>query len=256
MESDMKSSYYLIFISLLLLAGCSSYGDASAQSQSNGMAVAKAAFDSAQYEKAERLYLALLSSDASLEEAQLMLARTRYQQDKKQAARDGLQQLLDRAGKQAPEAANYLGKFLLDDGRTEEAATAYRQGLALPELTPLARARLSNGLGVASLRQGAFAKGRALFEAAVAAAPDEPDYRGNLALGWLMEGNRVAARQAFEPLLHYQSLPPLVEMNYALLLLAEGNEPQARLILSRFLSASQLEHDIRLLKAQLRGQSV
>ncbi|MFM4758556.1 tetratricopeptide repeat protein [Aeromonas veronii] len=256
MESDMKSSYYLIFISLLLLAGCSSHGDASAQSQSNGMAVAKAAFDSAQYEKAERLYLALLSSDASLEEAQLMLARTSYQQDKKQAARDGLQQLLDRAGQQAPEAANYLGKFLLDDGRTEEAATAYRQGLALPELTPLARARLSNGLGVASLRQGAFAKGRALFEAAVAAAPDEPDYRGNLALGWLMEGNRVAARQAFEPLLHYQSLPPQVEMNYALLLLAEGNEPQARLILSRFLSASQLEHDIRLLKAQLRGQSV
>lgn len=82
MESDMKSSYYLIFISLLLLAGCSSHGDASAQSQSNGMAVAKAAFDSAQYEKAERLYLALLSSDASLGEAQLMLARTRYQQDK------------------------------------------------------------------------------------------------------------------------------------------------------------------------------
>lgn len=240
MESDMKSSYYLIFISLLLLAGCSSHGDASAQSQSNGMAVAKAAFDSAQYEKAERLYL----------------ARTRYQQDKKQAARDGLQQMLDRAGKQAPEAANYLGKFLLDDGRTEQAATAYRQGLALPELTPLARARLSNGLGVASLRQGAFAKGRALFEAAVTAAPDEPDYRGNLALGWLMEGNRVAARQAFEPLLHYQSLPPQVEMNYALLLLAEGNEPQARLILLRFLSASQLEHDIRLLKAQLRGLSV
>lgn len=42
MESNMKSSYYLIFISLFLLAGCSSHGDASAQSQSNGMAVAKA----------------------------------------------------------------------------------------------------------------------------------------------------------------------------------------------------------------------
>lgn len=247
--------HHLLLLALLGLAGCSNHGDTRQQSQSNGMAVAKAAFDSAQYDKAERLYQALLVDDASLEEAQLMLARTRYQQDKKQAARDGLQQLLDKGGKQGAQAAHYLGKFLLDDGLTAEAARVYQQGLALGGLGLDERARLSNGLGVASLQQGAFGKGRQQFEVAVAAAPDEPDYRANLALGWLMEGNKVAARQAFEPLLHYQSLPPRVEMNYVLLLLAEGNESQARLILSRFLSASQLEHDIGLLKAQLgRGQ--
>lgn len=101
----------VLLLALLGLAACSNHGDTRQQSQSNGMAVAKAAFDSAQYDKAERLYQALLADDATLEEAQLMLARTRYQQDKKQAARDGLQQLLDKGASRRLRPLTILASF-------------------------------------------------------------------------------------------------------------------------------------------------
>jgi hypothetical protein len=52
-------------------------------------------------------------------------------------------------------------------------------------------------------------------------------------------------------LLAYQQLPQQVELNFALLLLAEGNEDQARALLARHLPASEVERDLSLLNARL-----
>ncbi|WP_304622554.1 tetratricopeptide repeat protein [Photobacterium sp. WH24] len=273
-----NSRYVWIALAALALSACSRHADTvSAKAQTNAMVVAQTAFDSHQYVKAETLYRKMLDTSAPsgergqqnpratpfFQQALLMLARSQYQQDKKQAARDTLQQLLEMQGELAPEAAYYLGKFSLDDGRVERAQAAYHQGLALQGLTATQEAKLRNGLGVVLLNQNSYVQGRAAFSRAVTLAPDDAYYRANLALGWLMDGEVRAAREVFAPLLHYQQLPPRVEMNYALLLLAEGQEQQARLILSRFMSPTQVDHDIRRLSARfeqiqllpLQGQS-
>ncbi|KDM90069.1 tetratricopeptide repeat protein [Photobacterium galatheae] len=254
----MRNSRYLwIALAALALSACSSHADkVAANTQTNAMVVAQTAFDSHQYAKAETLFHQLLAqavaTDQPLpEQAMLMLARSQFRQDKKQAARNTLQQLLERRGPTAPEAAYYLGKFSLDDGKAEQAQAAYRQGLALDGLTGPDEARLLNGLGVSLLNQNSYAQGREAFARALTLAPDEATYRANLALGWLMDGHVATARTVFAPLLHYQHLPPRVEMNYALLLLAEGQMQQARLILSRYLSPTQVDHDIRQLAERL-----
>ncbi|MDO6708214.1 tetratricopeptide repeat protein [Photobacterium sp. 1_MG-2023] len=252
-----NSRHLWIALAALALSACSSHADkVAANTQTNAMVVAQTAFDSHQYAKAETLFRQLVDQAATAaqplpEQALLMLARSQFQQDKKQAARNTLQQLLDMRGSKAAEAADYLGKFSLDDGKTDQAQAAYRQGLALDGLTGAEEARLLNGLGVSLLNQNSYAQGREAFERAVVLAPDEASYRSNLALGWLMDGQITKARTVFAPLLHYQQLPPRVEMNYALLLLAEGQEQQARLILSRYLSPTQVDHDIRQLADRL-----
>lgn len=243
------SSLWIIMI--LLVGGCAQTERSAALSRQDTLVIAKAAFDAQQYQKAKVLFEQVLQQDPSVGDAALMLARTEYQLDQKQAAKTRLQSLIDERNSQTPHAAYYLGKFLLDDGDNHTALQVYRNGLLYQPLTLNQQALLHNGYGVALMGNSDFLLAQQQFIAAIQAAPDVADYRANLALAWLMQGKLTQARQEFTPLLSYKNLPPHVEMNYALLLLAENNDLEAKVILSRHLSPSQVENDIYHLKSQL-----
>lgn len=245
------SSWAMCF---LLLSGCASTQQKKDQYNiDNNAALAQAAFDYAQYDKATVLYETLIQAAPERGEFQVMLARSLYQQDKKKASQKILQRLL--AQGKSTDAALYLGKYLLRDGRVKEAVAVYQQGLQIAALQGLSAdplAALHNGLGVAWLSEEQFEKGKSEFLAAMLLNPDEANYRSNLALCWLLSGDIKQAREVFTPLLSYQKLPAQVEMNFALLLLAENKEQQARKVLSRYLSSSQIDQDINHLKQGLK----
>ena len=243
--------YSLWVIVILLVGGCAQTNRSAELSRKDTLVIAQAAFDAQQYQKAKVLFEQVLQEDPSLGDAALMLARVEYQLDQKQAAKNRLQFLIDDQNKQTPEAAYYLGKFLLDDGDNSNALKVYRNGLLYGPLTLDQQALLHNGYGVALMGERDFNLAQQQFIAAIHLAPDVADYRANLALAWLMQGKLTQARKEFSPLLSYKNLPPHVEMNYALLLLAENNDIEAKIILSRYLSPAQVENDMFHLKSQL-----
>ncbi|WP_070968893.1 tetratricopeptide repeat protein [Vibrio sonorensis] len=232
-----------------VLIGCASQQKVNAHTENNEKVLAEAAFNYGQFAKAEEQYLRLLAQSPNKLEYQLMLARSQYNQDKKEAAIAKLQHVVLSDDPVAAQASMYLGRYLLSADRVEESITVYELGLSKAILKQT-KAQIHNGLGIALLASN-LPKARRELSQAVQLAPDNPHYRSNLALSFLQDNKLKQAREAFQPLLSYQHLPVQVELNFALLLLAEGNENQARALLARHLPASEVERDLTLLKDRL-----
>ncbi|MCE2596748.1 tetratricopeptide repeat protein [Motilimonas cestriensis] len=246
------SLQWIIGLGLLLLAGCSQTANNNAVKEvENNLAMAQAAFDYAQFDRALSLLEKTIEQQPDHQMARLMLARTLYQLDQKQAAQKQLRRLLDSEGSEAAQAAYYLGQFQLKADDSASAIKTYSQGLqwATPQSGLIGQ--LHNGLAVAQLNQQAFDVAVEHFNLALASDPDSATFRSNLALCWLMQGDLERAKSTFSPLLNYQQLSQRVEMNWALLLLAQGKEQQAKHILAKYLTREQLQHDLVQLKAGL-----
>lgn len=237
-----------LFICILML-GCATPNKVKNQTESNTSVLALAAFNYGQFAKAEQQYRKLIESSPDELEFQLMLARSQYNQDKKEAAISKLKEIVAVNNPIAAEASIYLGRYLLAADRVPEAIAVYELGQPKAE-SELIKAQLHNGLGIALLGRE-LTRARTELSKAVVLAPDNPHYRSNLALSYLQDNQLSLARETFEPLLAYQQLPTQVELNFALLLLAEGDENQARALLTRHLPASEVERDLTLLKSRL-----
>ncbi|WP_104400219.1 tetratricopeptide repeat protein [Vibrio penaeicida] len=239
-----------IYLCLMLL-GCATPQKVKKQTENNEKVLAEASFNYGQFAKAEEQYLRLLSASPDKLEYQLMLARSQYNQDKKEAAIAKLKHVTLAEDPMAAQASMYLGRYLLAAARVPEAIAVYELGVSKANNSRI-KAQLHNGLGIALLEFD-LERARSELTQAVALAPDNPHYRSNLALSYLQDNQLAKARQTFEPLLAYQQLPIQVELNFALLLLAEGNEDQARALLTRHLPASEVERDLSILKGRLNG---
>ncbi|MCF7364204.1 MULTISPECIES: tetratricopeptide repeat protein [Vibrio] len=248
MNGHVLRMWALIFVSSLLV-GCATPGKVKKQTESNNRVLAEAAFNYAQYDKAEAQYLALLELSPENLHYQMMLGRSQYHQDKKQTAIAKLRYVCASDDAIAAESCVYLGRFLLTEGRESEAVAAYQLGVSKAKDTHV-KAQLHNGLGVALLANHPK-QARSELEHAILLSPDEPYFRSNLAVSYLHNNQVKKAREVFSPLLAYQQLPLQVELNFALLLLAEGNENEARALLSRHLPASEVERDIEILISRL-----
>ncbi|MBD1556167.1 pilus assembly protein TadD [Vibrio sp. S9_S30] len=239
----------LLGIMVVLLTACTSTRDHAEEKKShNYQAMAEAAFNYSQYDRAEHFYVLLTEEQPDDAHYQVMLARSLYLQDKKQAAIARLQKMAyERA---SSEAALYLGKYHLKGGDYVEGEKAYRSGLSnLGEQSkPSIEGALHNGLGAALVSQRQFKEGVGHFEKATQIEPDNATYRSNLSLAWLTNGETEKAREVFTPLLSYKNLSPRVEMNFALILLAENREEEARNILARHMTKNQVDKDIAKLK--------
>lgn len=232
-----------------LLIGCATPSKVKKQTESNTKALAEAAFNYGQYDKAEAQYFALLESSPDNLQYQMMLGRSQYHQDKKETAIAKLRYVCASDDAISAESCVYLGRFLLNEGRVPEAVAVYQLGVSKAENTYV-QAQLHNGLGVALLATQP-AQARTELERAILLSPDEPFFRSNLAVSYLHQDQVEKAREVFSPLLAYQQLPLQVELNFALLLLAEGNENDARALLARHLPASEVERDIAILSSRI-----
>lgn len=232
-----------------LLFGCATASKVKKQTEDNTQALAEAAFNYGQYSKAEQQYLKLLELSPNNLKYQMMLARSQYRQDKKETAMAKLRYVCAQPEAISAQACIYLGRYLLSNGRVTEAIEAYRLGL-LKASEAQVEAQLHNGLGIALLDSDAQ-QARTALQQAILLSPDNPHFRSNLAISYLHDNQVEKARTTFSPLLAYQQLPQQVELNFALLLLAEGNEDQARALLARHLPASEVERDLSLLNARL-----
>ncbi|WP_052125125.1 MULTISPECIES: tetratricopeptide repeat protein [Vibrio] len=233
----------------ILIFGCATPSKVKDQTESNASVLALAAFNYGQFAKAEQQYRKLVELSPDKLEFQLMLARSQYNQDKKEAAIAKLKRIANADDPVAAEASIYLGRYLLAADRVPEAIAVYELGQTKVKSENV-QAQLHNGLGIALLGRE-LTRARTELSQAVSLAPDNPHYRSNLALSYLQDNQLTLARETFEPLLAYQQLPPQVELNFALLLLAEGDENQARALLMRHLPASEVERDLTLLKSRL-----
>ncbi len=237
-----------------LLIGCATPSKVKKQTESNTKALAEAAFNYGQYDKAEAQYFALLESSPDNLQYQMMLGRSQYHQDKKETAIAKLRYVCASDNAISAESCVYLGRFLLNEGRVPEAVAVYQLGVSKAEHSYLpnsyVQAQLHNGLGVALLATQP-AQARTELERAILLSPDEPFFRSNLAVSYLHQDQVAKAREVFSPLLAYQQLPLQVELNFALLLLAEGNENDARALLARHLPASEVERDIAILSSRI-----
>ncbi len=232
-----------------LLFGCATASKVKKQTEDNTQALAEAAFNYGQYGKAEQQYLKLLELSPNNLKYQMMLARSQYRQDKKETAMAKLRYVCAQPEAISAQACMYLGRYLLSNGRVTEATEAYRLGLPKAD-EPQVEAQLHNGLGIALLDSDSQ-QARTALQQAILLSPDNPHFRSNLAISYLHDNQLEKARTTFSPLLAYQQLPQQVELNFALLLLAEGNEDQARALLARHLPASEVERDLSLLNARL-----
>lgn len=232
-----------------LIFGCATASKVKKQTEDNTQALAEAAFNYGQYGKAEQQYLKLLELSPDNLKYQMMLARSQYRQDKKETAMAKLRYVCAHPEAISAQACMYLGRYLLSNGRVTEATEAYRLGLPKAD-EPQVEAQLHNGLGIALLDSDAQ-QARTALQQAIMLSPDNPHFRSNLAISYLHDNQVEKARTTFSPLLAYQQLPQQVELNFALLLLAEGNEDQARALLARHLPASEVERDLSLLNARL-----
>ncbi len=232
-----------------LLFGCATASKVKKQTEDNTQALAEAAFNYGQYGKAEQQYLKLLELSSDNLKYQMMLARSQYRQDKKETAMAKLRYVCAQPEAISAQACMYLGRYLLSNGRVTEATEAYRLGLPKADESQV-EAQLHNGLGIALLDSDAQ-QARTALQQAILLSPDNPHFRSNLAISYLHDNQVEKARTTFSPLLAYQQLPQQVELNFALLLLAEGNEDQARALLARHLPASEVERDLSLLNARL-----
>ncbi len=232
-----------------LLFGCATAIKVKKQTEDNTQSLAEAAFNYGQYGKAEQQYLKLLELSPDNLKYQMMLARSQYRQDKKETAMAKLRYVCAQPEAISAQACMYLGRYLLSNGRVTEATEAYRLGLPKAG-EPQVEAQLHNGLGIALLDSDAQ-QARTALQQAILLSPDNPHFRSNLAISYLHDNQVEKARTTFSPLLAYQQLPQQVELNFALLLLAEGNEDQARALLARHLPASEVERDLSLLNARL-----
>lgn len=233
----------------LVLVGCSSPVKVDEQTENNANALAQAAFNYGQYAKAEAQFLKLLELSPDNLNYQLMLGRTQFRLDKKETAIANLRRVSSADSPVAAEASMYLGRYLLAGSRVAEAVAVYQSGLGKADNDTI-KSQLHNGMGVALLDSDRKRAYQAL-EFAIELSPDNPHFRSNLALSYLHENDIAKAREIFVPLLSYQQLPTQVELNFALLLLAEKKEDQARALLSRHLPPSQVERDLAILRTRL-----
>ncbi|HDZ9391258.1 TPA: tetratricopeptide repeat protein [Vibrio cholerae] len=244
-----------LLLGVSLLVGCSGTANKAAQhTESNARALAEASFNYGQYAQAESQYLKLLASAPDNLNYQLMLGRSQYHQDKKETAMAKLRHVTLAEDPIAADAAVYLGRYLLAAGRTAESVAVYQLGLPKARQNSV-KAQLHNGLGVALLETN-LEKARQELQQAITLAPDSPYFRSNLALSYLHDGQIKTAREVFTPLLAYRELPIQVELNFALLLLAENQQDQARALLSRHMPASEVERDLATLRARLNAIQV
>ncbi|WP_417877471.1 tetratricopeptide repeat protein [Vibrio sp.] len=241
---------WLLLVALSpLLLGCATAEKVKKQTEDNTEALAEAAFNYGQYGKAEQQYLKLLELSPDHLNYQMMLARSQYRQDKKETAMAKLRYVCANPEPIAAQACMFLGRYLLSNGRVTEATEAYKLGLPKTD-DPQVEAQLHNGLGIALLDSDAQ-QARMALQQAIMLSPDNTHFRSNLAISYLHDNQVEKARTTFSPLLAYQQLPQQVELNFALLLLAEGNEDQARALLARHLPASEVERDLAILNARL-----
>lgn len=251
MKVEMKLNRYAVMgVALLLLLGCSSAPNkVHKQSTSNGEALAQAAFNYGQFDKAEAQYTTLLKNNPDNLEYQLMLGRSLYHQDKKETGMAQLRLVSQADDPVAAQAGMYLGRFLLLGDRVDDAIAIYQDALPKADSDEV-KAQIHNGLGVALIEQDNQAA-REHLQQAIGLSPDSVHFRSNLALSHLHDQDVVSARRVFAPLLAYQQLPAQVELNFAVLLLAEDKPEQARAILARHLPASEVERDLAILQARL-----
>ena len=241
---------WLLLVALSpLLLGCATAEKVKKQTEDNTEALAEAAFNYGQYGKAEEQYLKLIELSPDNLTYQMMLARSQYRQDKKETAMAKLRYVCANPEPISAQACMFLGRYLLSNGRVTEATEAYKLGLPKTD-DPQVEAQLHNGLGIALLDSDAQ-RARTALQQAILLSPDNPHFRSNLAISYLHDNQVDKARTTFSPLLAYQQLPQQVELNFALLLLAEGNEDQARALLARHLPASEVERDLSILNARL-----
>ncbi len=249
--NQLINKMFLVLMCSAILAGCSTASKVNEHKESNGQALAEAAFNYGQFDKAEAQYRQLLTIAPDNLEYQLMLARSEFRQDKKQSAIGRLYKITAADDPVAAQASIYLGRYLLKEARIDEAKEVYQSALAKANNDEI-KAQLYNGAGVTLLELWPE-KAKSALEQAMQLAPDNPFYRSNLALSYLHENNVTKAREVFTPLLSYQQLPQQVELNFALLLLAEGKIEQARALLSRYLPASEVERDLRILEKRINS---
>ncbi len=229
--------------------GCATQAKVNKQTESNTKSLAEAAFNYGQFAKAEEQYFKLSELSPDNLSYQTMLARSQYNQDKKQSAISKLEYVCSTEGDPGAEACVYLGRYLLNGNKVNKAIATYQQGLIQAQDSQL-RAQLYNGLGIALLEQDQT-QAKQMLQQAMDLAPDNPFFRSNLAISYLHNNQLAEANKVFEPLLSYKQLPQQVELNFALLLLANKKQDQARALLSRHLPASEVERDLAILNNRL-----
>ncbi len=229
--------------------GCATQAKVNKHNEANTKSLAEAAFNYGQFAKAEEQYLKLSALSPENLSYKTMVARSQYSQDKKQSAMSKLEHVCRAEGDQSAEACVYLGRYLLNDNQVNKAIATYQQGITQAQDSQL-QAQLYNGLGIALLEQDQT-QAQQMIQQAMALAPDNPFYRSNLAISYLHDNQLVKANEIFDPLLSYKQLPQQVELNFALLLLANNQQDQARALLSRHLPASEVERDLTLLNQRL-----
>ncbi|MBU2896688.1 tetratricopeptide repeat protein [Vibrio hepatarius] len=98
-----------------------------------------------------------------------------------------------------------------------------------------------NSLGVTYSLQKNYIKARSAFKGAINIRPDSLEYRNNLALGWLLDGQPEQSIQILYPIYLRGEATSKVRLNLALAYAANGKIDAAKTIAMSELNQSELE---------------
>ncbi|NOH71554.1 tetratricopeptide repeat protein [Vibrio pectenicida] len=98
-----------------------------------------------------------------------------------------------------------------------------------------------NSLGVTYSLQKNYVKARSAFKGAINIRPDSLEYRNNLALGWLLDGQAEQSIQILYPIYLRGEATSKVRLNLALAYAANGKLEAAKTIAMSELNQSELE---------------
>ena len=141
-----------------------------------------------------------------------------------------------RLSPRSPAAQMALGRLLLGTGHAAEAEGLFRRVLGTNPADP----RAENDLGIALDLQGRHLQAQESYETALKQAPDMEGPRVNLGLSYALNGQAPRAVEILRPLAMAPGASPKIRQDLALALTASGNAEDARLLLQKDMSASQV----------------
>jgi len=141
------------------------------------------------------------------------------------------------------------GKELAAAGRGEEAVGVLRQVADSGK----ADWKIHSALGMAYDQQGQFADARASYQAALAAKPGDASVLNNLGMSYALEGNLPEAEQTLRQAAAQSrgAEGARLRQNLALVVGLQGRFDEAKAIISKDLSANEVEANMAYLKTML-----
>ncbi|WP_087025143.1 tetratricopeptide repeat protein [Thaumasiovibrio subtropicus] len=235
-----------LMMGCLLLTGCATTQQNDVDTEQL-MGLADTAFKYGQLSSVKSKIDQVLEVDPNHPEAKLMKAKVALREDRPNAAKALLAELVNAQDEVASESALLLGRLALDNQDAASAVQWFEKGLqATPD-----NAALLNGLGVAKDSLSDFSGAQEYYRQAIAVAPDNKNFRSNLALSLLLSGDIDEAYNELQPLVSRPEVPDYLQRTFALVLIAKGQDDDARNVLLQFMSEDEVDHDMALLVKQL-----